>query len=164
GPRHPRPSGRRRGPDRRPDPQRRVAPQRGAARGGQAGGETMTPASWPREEPLAERLLVIDPRAATVADRRGGDLALLVRTRSPVQYAYHRAPLPLWSVQNGYAIRPWAAEQPSAGRPLRFELLLALRARGVEIATLTHAAGLSSTGDVAIDAALPLPERYEIPA
>ena len=29
---------------------------------------------------------------------------------------------------------------------------------------MTHAAGLSSTGDPAIDACLPLPERYEIPA
>jgi S-adenosylmethionine:tRNA ribosyltransferase-isomerase len=28
---------------------------------------------------------------------------------------------------------------------------------------VTHAAGLSSTGDPAIDACLPLPERYEIP-
>jgi S-adenosylmethionine:tRNA ribosyltransferase-isomerase len=33
----------------------------------------------------------------------------------------------------------------------------------VRLARLTHAAGLSATGDPAIDAALPLPERYEIP-
>ena len=30
--------------------------------------------------------------------------------------------------------------------------------------TLTHAAGLSATGDPSLDAALPLPERYEIPS
>jgi S-adenosylmethionine:tRNA ribosyltransferase-isomerase len=42
-------------------------------------------------------------------------------------------------------------------------VLDSLRARGVEVATLTHAAGLSSTGDAAIDAMLPVPERYEIP-
>jgi S-adenosylmethionine:tRNA ribosyltransferase-isomerase len=42
-------------------------------------------------------------------------------------------------------------------------LLLALAARGVEVATLTHAAGLSASGDPAVDAALPLPERYDIP-
>jgi S-adenosylmethionine:tRNA ribosyltransferase-isomerase len=41
-------------------------------------------------------------------------------------------------------------------------LLDAIR-RGVSIATLTHAAGLSSTGDPALDAALPLPERFSIP-
>jgi S-adenosylmethionine:tRNA ribosyltransferase-isomerase len=44
-----------------------------------------------------------------------------------------------------------------------WELLLALRRRGVEIACVTHAAGLSSTGDAALDARLPLPERYEVP-
>jgi S-adenosylmethionine:tRNA ribosyltransferase-isomerase len=34
----------------------------------------------------------------------------------------------------------------------------------VKVVALTHAAGLSATGDPAIDAALPLPERYDIPA
>jgi S-adenosylmethionine:tRNA ribosyltransferase-isomerase len=38
-----------------------------------------------------------------------------------------------------------------------------LRSRGVELAYLTHAAGLSATGDPVIDRALPLPERYDIP-
>jgi S-adenosylmethionine:tRNA ribosyltransferase-isomerase len=52
---------------------------------------------------------------------------------------------------------------PSAGRPLSWEILLALRRRGVRWASLTHAAGLSATGDPAIDAALPLPEAFEIP-
>ena len=31
-------------------------------------------------------------------------------------------------------------------------------------AAVTHAAGLSHTGDPALDAALPLPERYDVPA
>lgn len=35
---------------------------------------------------------------------------------------------------------------------------------GVEFATLTHAAGISSTGDEALDRQLPLDEPYEIPA
>jgi S-adenosylmethionine:tRNA ribosyltransferase-isomerase len=52
---------------------------------------------------------------------------------------------------------------PSAGRPLAWEILDALRRRGVALATLTHAAGISSTGEEAIDRALPLVERYEIP-
>jgi S-adenosylmethionine:tRNA ribosyltransferase-isomerase len=42
-------------------------------------------------------------------------------------------------------------------------VLLGLRRAGIAIATLTHAAGLSSTGDDALDRALPWPERYEIP-
>ena len=81
---------------------------------------------------------------------------------SPVQYAYRAELLPLYAVQTAYASRPWSVEMPSAGRPLTWEVLLGLRRAGIEIATVTHAAGLSSTGDDAIDRALPLPERYEI--
>jgi S-adenosylmethionine:tRNA ribosyltransferase-isomerase len=82
----------------------------------------------------------------------------------PVQYAHRAAPLPLWAVQTVYASRPWSAEMPSAGRPLTWDLLLALRRRGIGVASLTHAAGLSATGDPVLDAALPLPEAYDIPA
>src|SRR5216684_1355779 len=49
-------------------------------------------------------------------------------------------------------------EPPSAGLRLNWELLGALRKRGVALASLTHAAGLSSTGDAVVDALLPLPE------
>jgi S-adenosylmethionine:tRNA ribosyltransferase-isomerase len=95
----------------------------------------------------------------------GRDLWLELYTRGkPVQYAHQLEPLALWSVQTAYAARPWAAEMPSAGRPLSFATLLALKHRGVALATLTHAAGLSASGDAAIDRALPLPERYQIPA
>ncbi|HZW88046.1 MAG TPA: S-adenosylmethionine:tRNA ribosyltransferase-isomerase, partial [Myxococcaceae bacterium] len=96
----------------------------------------------------------------TPHDRFWSALYLLGR---PVQYAYEPAPLALARVQTPYAARPWASEMPSAGRPLRLELLARLRTRGIRLAWLTHAAGLSSTGDAALDAALPLPERYEIP-
>jgi S-adenosylmethionine:tRNA ribosyltransferase-isomerase len=97
-------------------------------------------------------------------DRSGAALwSELYRLGRPVQYSYAAGPLALWHVQVAYASRPWAAEMPSAGRPLRWELLLALRERGVNVATVTHAAGLSSTGDPALDAALPLPERFDIP-
>lgn len=82
---------------------------------------------------------------------------------APVQYAHRPELLPLYAVQTAYAARPWAVEMPSAGRPLTWDILLELRRRGVGIATLTHAAGLSSTGDAALDAALPWPERYDIP-
>ena len=81
-----------------------------------------------------------------------------------VQYAHRAAPLPLWAVQTAYASRPWSAEMPSAGRPFTWDMLLALRRRGVGIASLTHAAGLSATGDATLDAALPLPEPYDLPA
>jgi S-adenosylmethionine:tRNA ribosyltransferase-isomerase len=108
----------------------------------------------------------ISPRLVRLAfDRSGDELwAALYAAGRPVQYAHLQDDLPLWAVQTVYAARPWAFEMPSAGRPLSWEMLLALRARGVRWAALTHAAGLSATGDPAIDAALPLPERYDLPA
>lgn len=80
-----------------------------------------------------------------------------------VQYSYVAGPLPLWHVQTPFASRPWSSEMPSAARPLAWELVLGLRARGVRLAYVTHAAGLSSTGDARADAALPLRESYEVP-
>jgi S-adenosylmethionine:tRNA ribosyltransferase-isomerase len=82
----------------------------------------------------------------------------------PVQYAHLRAPLELREVQTPFAARPWASEMPSAGRALTLALVARLRRRGVGVASLTHAAGLSSSGDPAIDRALPLPERFDVPA
>lgn len=112
------------------------------------------------------RVDLASPRLVALAfDRAGAELwAALYRHGRPVQYSHLRGPLSLWHVQTGYAARPWAAELPSAGRPLTAEALRDLGRRGVRLATLTHAAGLSSTGDPALDARLPLPERFEIPA
>lgn len=81
----------------------------------------------------------------------------------PVQYSYMRRALHLSEVQTPYAGEPVAVEMPSAGRPLDQGLRDAIEARGARIAALTHAAGLSATGDPAVDAALPLPERYVVP-
>jgi S-adenosylmethionine:tRNA ribosyltransferase-isomerase len=88
----------------------------------------------------------------------------LARHGRPVQYAHVRAPLRLWDVWTPIAGPPVAVEPPSAGFVLDFRTLAALAARGVEVRFLTHAAGLSSTGDPALDALLPLDEPYEIPA
>lgn len=87
----------------------------------------------------------------------------IYRIGRPIQYAHVAGPLALWHVQTCYAGRPWAVELPSAGRPLTWSLLSELRRRGVVLTALTHAAGLSAAGDPALDRALPLPERYEIP-
>jgi S-adenosylmethionine:tRNA ribosyltransferase-isomerase len=87
----------------------------------------------------------------------------LYRQGRPVQYSYIERPLALAHVQTAYASRPWSAELPSAGHPLTLGLLLRLRRSGVDLGTLTHAAGLSSTGDPTLDAYLPLPEPFEIP-
>lgn len=87
----------------------------------------------------------------------------IFRVGRPIQYAYMQRDVLPNEVQTRYAGRPWAVEMPSAGRPLGIDTLVALRRRGVKVVSLTHAAGLSATGDARIDAALPLPERYEIP-
>jgi len=113
---------------------------------------------------VVERLPV-SPRLVDLRfDQSGAALwAALYRIGRPIQYAHVAAPLSLSQVQTVFGSRPWAAEMPSAGRPLSFALLAALARRRVRVAALTHAAGLSATGDVAIDAALPLPERFDIP-
>jgi S-adenosylmethionine:tRNA ribosyltransferase-isomerase len=87
----------------------------------------------------------------------------LYRLGRPVQYSYLRAALALWDVQPFFASRPWAYEPASAGLALSAQVMDGLRGAGAIIASVTHAAGLSSTGDPAIDAALPLPERYDVP-
>jgi len=106
------------------------------------------------------------PRLIQLGFSRSGAelLQALYRLGRPVQYAHVPEALEVWDVQNRYGGRPWAFELPSAGYALDGELLLALRQRGVAIATLTHAAGISSTGSVALDRRFPLPERFEIPA
>ena len=87
----------------------------------------------------------------------------LYRHGQVVQYAHQPTQLPLWAVQNVYGERPWAAELPSAGHHLTFQLLEAMEQRGATVARLTHATGLSATGDEVLDASLPWPERYSIP-
>lgn len=114
---------------------------------------------------VVEEVAELSPRLVGVRFSASGDAlyTAIYRNGRPVQYSYVRAPLPLWHVQTPHAGRPWSVEEPSAGRSLTFELLGRLRDRGVEIAALTHAAGLSATGDPTIDARLPLPERYDLP-
>jgi len=108
--------------------------------------------------PVSPRL--VDLRFA----EQGASLwSALYRQGRPVQYSYLCGPLALWHVQTAYGSRPWAVEMPSAGRPLGVALMGQLLRRGVRLATVTHAAGLSSSGDPGLDAQLPLPERFEVP-
>jgi S-adenosylmethionine:tRNA ribosyltransferase-isomerase len=122
--------------------------------------------AWPPLRATVVGVSEVSPRLVRLAfDRGGEDLwSAFYRRGRPVQYSYVRAPLALWHVQTAYASRPWAAEAPSAGRPLTWRVVLEARRRGVGLAAVTHAAGLSSTGEPALDAALPLPERFDIPA
>lgn len=88
----------------------------------------------------------------------------LARHGRPVQYAHVAQPLALWDTWTSVAALPVAFEAPSAGFLLDWALLHTLRERGIGFATLTHAAGLSSTGDAALDARLPFDEPYDLPA
>ncbi len=88
----------------------------------------------------------------------------IARHGRPIQYAHVPQPLPLWSTWTRLASVPVAFEPPSAGFVLDWAGVERLRERGATLATLTHAAGISSTGDAALDAMLPLDEPYRIPA
>ncbi|MGK9166347.1 S-adenosylmethionine:tRNA ribosyltransferase-isomerase [Inquilinus limosus] len=95
--------------------------------------------------------------------RREDILAGLARHGRPIQYAHVPEPLALWDVWTCIAAAPVAFEPPSAGFVLDWTLLAAWRRRGIDFATLTHAAGISSTGDPALDRRLPFDEPYRIP-
>ena len=111
-----------------------------------------------RENELSARLLDLE------FDFSGADLWRSIYLHGkPVQYSYMNDDLKLWSVQNVYSGRPWAVEMASSGHALDWRLLLKLMKKGVQIVSLTHGAGLSSTGDAEIDRALPLAERFEVP-
>ena len=114
---------------------------------------------------VVESLDLASPRLIVVRfSLTGASLwSALYKCGRPVQYAHTAAPLEIWHVQTPFASRPWAVEMPSAGRPLSWALVAELKRRGIGVAPLTHAAGLSSTGDPAIDTLLPLPERFDLP-
>jgi S-adenosylmethionine:tRNA ribosyltransferase-isomerase len=109
--------------------------------------------------PKSPRLVLLRPRVPEAAFWDA-----VYATGRPVQYRYVADDLPLDAVQTPWAGPPWAVEAPSAAFPLRWRVLDALASRGIRVATLTHAAGLSATGDPHLDGLLPLPERFDVPA
>jgi S-adenosylmethionine:tRNA ribosyltransferase-isomerase len=88
----------------------------------------------------------------------------IARHGRPIQYAHVPRPLAMWSTWTRIASVPAAFEPPSAGFAIDWASVERIRDRGAVLATLTHAAGISSTGDAALDARLPLDEPYRIPA
>jgi S-adenosylmethionine:tRNA ribosyltransferase-isomerase len=117
--------------------------------------------------PLRAEVLGLQGHARLVSLRFDGEVdaiwAGIATHGKPIQYAHVPQPLALWDVWTRVAALPVAFEPPSAGFVLDWALLSALKARGVGFVTLTHAAGISSTGDDALDARLPLDEPYDIP-
>jgi S-adenosylmethionine:tRNA ribosyltransferase-isomerase len=88
----------------------------------------------------------------------------LARHGRPVQYAHITTPLAVWDVWTPIAGLPVAFEPPSASFALDWAAIRAMRERGIAFATITLAAGISSTGDPALDRRLPFDEPYRIPA
>src|SRR5262249_48943719 len=86
-----------------------------------------------------------------------GVWAGLARHGRPIQYAHVPEPLALWDVWTA------VAGPPAAGFAWAGGALAALRARGAASAPVTHAAGLSPTGDGDLARRLPFDEPYRIP-
>ncbi len=87
----------------------------------------------------------------------------LTRHGRPIQYSHVPTPLAMWDTWTPIAGPPVAFESPSAGFILDWGVLARLAGRGIRFATITHAAGISSTGDPDLDALLPFDEPYRIP-
>jgi len=81
----------------------------------------------------------------------------------PIQYSHMQTSLQLWDVWTRIAGLPVAFEPPSAGFILDWRVLSDIREHEAAFATLTHAAGISSTGDEDLDHLLPFDEPYHIP-
>ena len=104
------------------------------------------------------------PRLAAIRIEGSADRiwAGLARHGRPIQYAHVDVPLSFWDVWAPIAGPPVAFEAPSAAFVIDWSIVTNLRARGVGFTTITHAAGISSTGDPALDARLPFDEPYRI--
>lgn len=81
----------------------------------------------------------------------------------PIQYAHMQTSLELWDVWTRIAGPPVAFEPPSASFILDWHVLGDIREHRAAFATITHAAGISSTGDEDLDRLLPFDEPYHIP-
>jgi S-adenosylmethionine:tRNA ribosyltransferase-isomerase len=118
--------------------------------------------------PLVAVIERVDGHPRLVALRLEGTPAEIwsgiARHGRPIQYAHVAQPLAMWDTWTRLASVAVAFEAPSAGFLLDWATVSRLRERGAAFATLTLAAGISSTGDPALDARLPFDEPYRIPA
>ena len=87
-------------------------------------------------------------------------LERILRIGEPIRYSYVPAPVPMTHYQTVFAGEPGSAETPSAGRSLSWELLLALRRGGIDLADIILHTGLSSLQDDDVDAEHPLFEEW----
>ena len=81
----------------------------------------------------------------------------------PIQYSHLQTSVELWDVWTRIAGPPVAFEPPSAGFVLDWHVVSSIREHQARFATITHAAGISSTGAEDLDRLLPFDEPYHIP-
>lgn len=81
----------------------------------------------------------------------------------PIQYSYLKEDLKLWDQQTIFSGPPVSVEPPSASFQMTWSRVLGLKKMGVEVFSLIHGAGISSTGSESLDKKLPLKEWYSIP-
>lgn len=111
-------------------------------------------------------LLLGHPRLVSLAFNGTPDevWAGLASHGRPIQYSHMQTSLELWDVWTRIAGLPVAFEPPSASFILDWHVLSTIREHRANFATITHAAGISSTGDPDLDRLLPFDEPYRIPA
>jgi S-adenosylmethionine:tRNA ribosyltransferase-isomerase len=128
----------------------------------------LAPGDTFRLGPLSAEVIELlgHPRLVSLQFHGASDViwAGLARHGRPIQYAHLPQPLALWDIWTSVAAAPVAFEAPSAGFVLDWKSLAEMRDRGVQFATITHAAGISSTGDEELDRRLPFAEPYSISA
>lgn len=87
----------------------------------------------------------------------------IARHGRPIQYAHIPTPLALWDVWSSIAGPPAAFEPPSASFAIDWDWIRTMRERRIAFATVTVAAGISSTGDPELDRRLPFDDPYFVP-
>lgn len=126
------------------------------------------PGDWLALGPLRARVVGLHDHPRLIALEFAGSPGTiwegLARHGRPIQYSHLTVPLALWDTWTAIAGPPVAFEPPSSGFVLDWNALACMKRQGVRFATITHAAGISSTGDAALDALLPFDEPYRIPA
>jgi len=118
-------------------------------------GPLMAIVEHPLNDPHLYRLRFLGDRSTIMAG--------IARQGRPIQYAHVPESLSLGDVWTKIAADPIAFEPPSAGFALDWRTLENWRQRGIGFATLTHVAGISSTGHPKLDLRLPFDEPYRIP-
>jgi S-adenosylmethionine:tRNA ribosyltransferase-isomerase len=87
-------------------------------------------------------------------------LGYLEQWGRPIAYKYLNGEWPLEMYQTVFATNPRSAEMPSAGRAFTADVIAAIRAKGINFATLTLHTGVSSLEDDEP----PYKERFDVPA